>query len=171
MSAPRGWWRPELWLVLGIPLLTIAGGLVTLGLARGDLSADGAHEGVRRTAQVQTADLAPDAAAARAGLRAELRVDRASGEVRVRLPMAIAARDGVEVDFLHGLQAGRDLHARLQPREGAWVAALAPDADSRWRVVLADRERRWRLVGTLPRGGTTLSLQPALSLASAGTPQ
>ena len=170
MNAPR-WWRPELWLVLGIPGLTILGGLLTLALAAGDLSADGEHEGARRTAQMQTADLAPDAAAARAGLRAQLRIDRASGLVRVQLPQAIATRDDLEVDFLHGLQAGRDLHARLQPRGGAWVATLAPDPRSRWRVVLADRERRWRLVGTLPRGGATLSLQPALPPAAAGTPQ
>jgi hypothetical protein len=153
---------PELLLVIGIPLLTVLGGIVTLLLASGDLSADGEHEGVRRTAQVQTADLGPDAAAARAGLRAELSVDRARGEVRVQLPASIAAREGLELDFVHSLQSGRDLHARLQARDGAWVAAVAPDAGSRWRVVLADRSRNWRLVGTLPRGGANLSLQPAL---------
>ena len=33
MSAWRDWWRPELALVLGIPLATVAGGIVTLLLA------------------------------------------------------------------------------------------------------------------------------------------
>jgi hypothetical protein len=30
-------------------------------------------------------------------------------------------------------------------------------------VVLADHGQGWRLVGTLPRGGVTLALQPALA--------
>jgi uncharacterized protein len=162
MKTPR-WWSPELALVLGIPLLTIAGGIWTLLLAGGELSSDGDQAGVRRTAQVQTAELAPDLAAARAGLSAQLRVDREHGEVHVWLPRNVTARAAIELDFLHGLDAGRDLQARLQPRDGAWVARLAPEADSRWRVVLADRGRGWRLVGTLPRGEVTLSLQPALA--------
>ena len=163
MIPARSWWRPELAVLVGLPLLTIAAGLWTLGVARGDLSADGGHAGVRRTAQVQTADLVPDLAAARAGLSASLRVDRARGEVSVQLPAAAAARGGLDLDFVHSLQAGRDVHARLQPRDGAWVAKLAPDAGSRWRVVLADGEQGWRLVGTLPRGGSELALQPAVS--------
>jgi len=161
MSAPR-WWVPELVVMIGIPAASVLGGIVTLMLATGDLSADGEHEGVRRTDQVQTADFEPDFAAARAGLHADLRVDRGRGEVSVRLPASVAAREDLELVFVHSLQSGRDLRARLQPRDGAWVAALAPDAGSRWRVVLADRDRNWRLVGTLPRGGATLSLQPAL---------
>ena len=161
-SAPR-WWTPELGLVLGIPLATVFGGALTLLLVRGDLSADGEHEGVRRTAQVQTADLDPDLAAARAGMSASLRVDRARGRVLVDLPRTIGPGEDIELQFVHSLRADRDLHARLQSRDGGWSAALAPDAGSRWRVVIADRTRAWRLVGTLPRGAATLSLQPALS--------
>jgi hypothetical protein len=161
MKMPK-WWAPELALVIGIPAATVCGGIVTLVLATVDLSADGEHENARRTAQMQTADLAPDLAAAQAGLRADLQVDRSRGEVRVSLPASTDVKDALELDFVHNLQSGRDLHARLQRRDGAWVAALTPDAGSRWRVVLADRERNWRLVGTLPRGAATLSLQPAL---------
>ena len=89
MNAARRWYSPELWLVVGIPLATVVGGMVTLALAVGDLSADGEHEGVQRTAQMQTADLDPDLAAARQGLSARLRVDRTDGQVRVWLPAAI----------------------------------------------------------------------------------
>jgi hypothetical protein len=159
----RAWWRPELWLMVGIPLLTVVGGLWTLFLASGsDLSDDGEHADVRRTAQVQTADLGPDFAAARQGLSAELSIDRGRGEVQVRLPQPVAAHDELELRFVHALQSGRDLQLRLKPRGDAWVAAATPDADARWRVVLADANRQWRLVGTLPSGGASLSLQPAL---------
>ena len=163
MSAARRGWSPELCLVVGIPLATVLGGLLTLVIVRGDLSADGEHEGAQRTAQVQTADLNPDLAAAHAGLFARLRVDRSDGQVRVWLPPAVDAHATIDLRFVHSLHAGRDLHARLQARGGAWVAPLAPDAGSRWRVVLADRARGWRLVGTLPRGDATLVLQPALA--------
>jgi hypothetical protein len=159
----RAWWRPELWLMLGIPLLTVVGGLWTLVVASGcDLSDDGEHAGVRRTAQVQTANLEPDFAAARQGLSAQLSIDRVRGEVQVRLARPVAARDELELRFVHALQSGRDLQLRLQPQGDAWVAKAAPDAGSRWRVVLADVDRQWRLVGTLPSGDASLSLQPAL---------
>jgi len=161
-TQPR-WWSPELALVLGIPLLTVVGGLATLYLASGDLSADGEHEGARRTAQVQTADLDPDLAAVRAGLSGSLRVDRRHGQVQVSLPRAIAADEVIELEFVHSLHAERDLHARLQARGGDWVTTLSPDASSRWRVVVSDRARSWRLVGTLPRGDATLALRPALA--------
>lgn len=159
----RSRWSPELALVLAIPLAALLGGIATLRLAEGDLSADGEAEGVRRTAQVQEAELDPDLAAARARLSASLRVDAARGEVRIVLPEADAAGAGLQVDFLHALAAGRDLHAPLQARDGAWVAKLAPDAGSRWRVVLSDAQRRWRLVGTLERGQASLALHPALA--------
>ena len=158
----RQWWRPELALVLGLPLATIIGGVITLRMVRGDLSAEGAHAQVRRTAQVQTTDLAPDLAAARAGLGARLQVDRLRGEVRVaELPTAAQARE-LELHFVHPMHAGRDLKARLQAREGAWAAPLSPDPNSRWGVVLVEPARGWRLVGTLPRGGNMLDLQPAV---------
>lgn len=163
MTAARRWYRPELALVLGIPLLTIVAGLTTLWIASGDLSADGEHEGARRTAQMQTADFDPDLAAARAGLSGSLRVDRVAGRVQVSLPRSVPAGTEVEVEFVHSLHAGRDLRGRLRASEGAWVATLAPDAGSRWRVVVADRAHSWRLVGTLPRGSASLLLQPALA--------
>jgi hypothetical protein len=162
MRANTRRWSPELLLVLAFPLAALAGGAITLRLAEGDLSADGVAEGARRTAQVQEAELDPDLAAARAHLAAQLRVDRTRGEVRVVLADPSFAKDGLQLQLLHPLRAQRDLHARMQPRGDAWVAALAPEAGSRWRVVLADPRRRWRLVGTLERGVDRLALRPAL---------
>ena len=162
MSVHARRWSPELLLVLAIPLAALAGGVATLRLANVDLSADGEAEGARRTAQVQEAELGPDLAAARAGLSARLRVDRARGELRVQLPDAFATQ-GLDLELRHSLQADRDLHARLQARGGAWVAVLAPSAAERWRLVLHDPRRRWRLVGTLERGMDRVDLRPALA--------
>jgi hypothetical protein len=164
--------QPELWLVLGIPLAALAGGVATLRAVAGDLSSDGAAEGVRRTAQVQDADLAPDLAAARRGLVAGLRIDRARGEVEVTLPPR--ARDALPATlaFVHHLRAGEDRRVALQPRgAGRWSAPGAPDAAVGWRVVLeggttfapGGTPQRWRLVGALPRGAEAAALQPAIA--------
>jgi hypothetical protein len=51
---------------------------------------------------------------------------------------------------------------RLRADGAEFVAPLAPARDSRWRVVLSDPARSWRLVGTLPRESEALALQPAL---------
>jgi hypothetical protein len=163
MTGAARWWHPELFLVLALPVATLLGGFATLRLAQGDLSADGAAEGVRRTAQVQVAELDADLAAARRRLRAELVVERAAGGVRVRVDDAQATRAGLRLEFLHPLHARRDQVANLQSRGGDWFAAMAPDTGSRWRVVLSDPARRWRLVGTLERGASRVSLRPALA--------
>ena len=156
------WWQPELWLVLALPVAALTGGALTLHAAAGDLSVAGAEAGVRRTAQVQTAQLDPDLVAARAGLHAQLRVERARGEVRVQLPPG-AASPNLHLQFIHPLRADLDLRASAR-RDGAeWVAQLAPAQASRWRVVLADPARGWRLVGTLQRDRDALSLRPALA--------
>jgi hypothetical protein len=84
---------------------------------------------------VQTAELAPDLAAARAGLSAQLQVDRARGEVRVRLPRRWRRAARIELDFLHGLQC--------RPRP-----ARAPAA-ARWRL---GRRTRARCRQPLARG-------------------
>jgi hypothetical protein len=118
---------------------------------------------VRRTAQVQVAELDADLAAARRRLRAELVVERAAGAVRVHLADARAARAGLRIDFLHALHADRDQYAALRAEGGDWIAASAPAAGERWRVVLTDPERHWRLVGTLERGASRVSLRPALA--------
>jgi len=166
-SMPK-WWVPELAVVIGIPAASVLGGILTLAVASGDLSDDSEHTDARGNSQMQTADVSPDLAAARAGLSAQVQLERASGEVRVQLPHSVPAQEEIELSFVHSLREGDDLQARLQARDGAWVAKLAPIADARWRIVLvgSDGERpdkRWRLVGTLPRGAAALSLQPAVA--------
>lgn len=166
MSRPR-WLQPELGLVLLIPLATVIGGLWTLRLANIDDSADGLAEGARHTAQVQTADIAPDQAAARMGLRATLHVDPACGCAHLRLSDPSAAGAGeLQLALVHRLYAARDAQLPLA-RDGVdWISPRLPAGGTGWRLVLTSSvngARRWRLVGRLADNAHDATLQPALA--------
>lgn len=66
----RAWREPMVWLMLAIPLATIAGGIATIRLVAGPL--DAAPEPVQRRAQIQSTDLAPDLRARTLGLQVTL---------------------------------------------------------------------------------------------------
>lgn len=161
MTRPR-LLQPELWLVLLIPLATVAGGLWTLRLADIDDSADGLAEGARHTAQVQTAEIGPDQAAARLGLRATLGIEPACGCARLRLSDPRAGEQGLRLLLVHRLYAARDRALVLTRHGDVWDSPRLPDGDRGWRLVLEDSARSWRLVGRLDRGSDASVLLPAL---------
>ena len=82
-TPPRPWFRePLVWLVIGLPAMVVVAGVWTLVVAARAGGADSVPDTVRRTAQVQQADLGPDREAARLGLEAELAVDASSGALQ-----------------------------------------------------------------------------------------
>ena len=64
--------EPMLWLVIGLPTLVVIASLVTVWISARSGASDPVVDDVRRTAQIQTTELAPDAAAAKLGLSAVL---------------------------------------------------------------------------------------------------
>lgn len=163
---PRPVWRePMLWLVTGLPLLVLAAAAVTLALAlRAPVDASATQ--VRRIAQVQLEDLAPDREAARRGLRARLEVQPALGRIEVTLAAeseAIGDVEGpLELQLLHPVSASQDRIVALQ-REGAhWRARMSPSAPQAWEVRLVSAQGAWRLVGRLPREQRIVALAPAV---------
>ena len=59
----RPFWRePMMWLVLGLPAMSVVAGVILVTLATRD-SSDSVGDVVTRTAQIQVADLGPDARA------------------------------------------------------------------------------------------------------------
>lgn len=160
--SPRPPWRePMLWLVAGIPLATLVAGFATLFLAGGDGSTDAAPEPVRRTAQVQQADVGADAQAARAGLRAVLRFDPATGAIVGRVLPAPATGE-LRLRFVHPAIAAADRSVQLRPRGNAWVGALPPLAVADWRLQLSPGNDAWRLVGRWHPAAAQAELRPAL---------
>jgi hypothetical protein len=161
---PRWHRQPLMALVLGLPLLTLAAGIVTIALAARAPDADGADL-VGRVAQVQTADFTADLRAARDGLAADLVVG--GDGVRVRLEGA-ARRwpHELRLRFAHAGDASRDHIAVLvcaaSRCRGEYVLS---DARAAWQLALAPADGSWRLVGRLAAGAERTTLLPRLAPA------
>lgn len=164
MSA-RPWFRePMLALVIGIPLASVVAGVATLVIAAGG-PGDAMDADVRRVAQVQTADLAPDRAGARLGLEANAAIDGA-GAIEVRFQtVAEPVAESLVLALRHGADAERDLVATLTRVDGGrYLGRLpGPRAAGAYNAVLEPADRSWRLVGRLADAGNRIELRPALA--------
>jgi len=160
MSA-RSWRRePMLWLVIAIPLLTVVAGVATAVIAAQG-PPDRMDPGVRRVAQVQTSDLAPDLAAAARGISAELEVERRDGTLTLRV--VGAGGNDLQLWLRHPGDARRDLSAPLLPLEGnRYRGSSGALGDGPWNLSLSGGQGAWRLSGRLPAGASRATLQPAV---------
>lgn len=160
--------NPMLWLVIGLPALVVVAGISTVVIAIRAGGSDAIPEDVRRMAQVQTAELGPDALAAERRLslvfsvqEAGLALLPASGEFERDAPLRLSLH--------HPTDAAQDRALTLAPSLDGWRVTAASDAGPfdvghDWRVVASDADSRWRLHGRLPAGQRGVLLRPALDL-------
>lgn len=168
--------NPMLWLVVGLPALVVVAGISTVVIAIRAGGSDAIPEDVRRMAQIQTAELGPDAHAAQAGLSLVFSVQDdgltllpASGRIDRAAPLRLS--------LLHPTDAAQDRSLSLAPSVDGWrvAAAALPDGTRMpaldpahdWRVVAAAADGRWRLHGRLPAGQRAVLLRPALEMPGA----
>ena len=78
MTAPPGRWyrEPMVWLLVALPLASVVATLALLRIGGAGPPLDAVPDDVRRSAQVQQADLAPDERALALGLSAPATVAR-----------------------------------------------------------------------------------------------
>lgn len=167
-AAQRSAWRePMVWLVAAIPASAVIASCALLtAAARSSGSDDAVGDTVRRTAQVQVADLGPDARARQLGLQAIARID---GETLAVLP-AVGGFDRNRVLLLtlrHPTHAERDRNLRLQPTRDGWATGATSRIDPLdmrhdWNVQLTPADGRWRLQGRWGAGTRAVHLGPAL---------
>lgn len=155
------WREPMVWLVAALPLGAVAASAVLIAMASRGGSIDAVADPVRRTAQVQVADLGPDARAQQLRLRAILRIDADLVEV---LPVTGAFQRGapLRLALRHPNRAAADRVLQLQPGEAGWRAtAAALDTAHAWKLELASADGAWRIQGRLPAGQRAAHLQSA----------
>ena len=157
------WRQPMMWLVIGLPAVTVVALVALVIMAAGPGSTDSIDTSVRRTAQMQTADLGPDQAAARLQLAALLRVDGASLEL-VPLHAGFDTAKPLRLAMRHPVRSELDRDFLLQPSGGTWrVPAPALELGHDWTLQLAPEGGAWRLQGRLVKGQLSARLQPVTS--------
>ena len=157
------WRQPMMWLVIGLPAVTVVALVSLVIMAAGPGSTDSIDTSVRRTAQMQTADLGPDQAAARLQLAALLRVDGASLEL-VPLHAGFDTGKPLRLAMRHPVRSELDRDFLLQPSGGTWrVPAPALELGHDWTLQLAPEDGAWRLQGRLVKGQLSARLQPVTS--------
>ena len=157
---PRAPWRePMVWLVFALPAAVLAAAAWTIATAAG--GTDVARADVRRTAQIQTEDIAADIAAARRALHGDVRVD--GHDIVVRLAGDVDD-EAVQLSLQHPVDAARDRVLTLRRDGDGWRATadgvVAPHA---WHVAVTGDDGRWRLHGRLAARATRASLQPSVA--------
>lgn len=167
-DAPRGGAlrNPMVWLIVGLPALVIVAAFVTLAIAIRSGGSDALPDDVKRTAQIQTTDLGPDAFAAAEKLSAVIRIEEhaidilpASGEL---LKTDAVRKRPVRLSLQHPTRAADDRELELRPVAHGWRVDDTLDLSHDWRVQLVGADARWRLHGRLPKATRATLLQPAL---------
>ena len=163
------WREPMLWLVAGVPLVAVVGGIWLVVVASRGGSVDAVTDDVRRTGQMQVADLGPDARAGELRLGAvfqvfgeQLRVFPVSGSLPRGEPLVLT--------LLHPQRQAADRTVELVPDDDGWHAEAPLDTGHDWIVHLADTGGTWRLRGRLPAGQHAAHLAPSLDAPSTGLP-
>ena len=156
------WRQPMVWLLVAIPLLAVAATAGLIFVAGGPGATDDIAEPVKRTAQVQVADLGPDAHARALGLSALVRSDRGlvevlpvAGDFDRHAPLTLALR--------HPTLAAKDQVLVLMPGETGWRARAQVDLGHDWNVQVAGaRQGAWRLQGRWPARQAAVYVAPAV---------
>ncbi|WP_133477549.1 FixH family protein [Cognatilysobacter segetis] len=154
------WSNPVMWLVVGLPVVSMIFGIGLVVIANRD-SDDAIVDKVDRTAQMQVADLGPDARAQQMKLSAVVRV---GGGVIDVIPVQgdFDRRRPLKLSLLHPAHSAEDRVIDVVPGPTGWHAASAVDGTRDWNVRLAPADGRWRIGGRLPKGQQAVALQPAL---------
>lgn len=158
----RPFWRePMMWLVLGLPAASVVASAILVTLATRDAS-DSVGDIVQRTAQIQVADLGPDARARDLRLSAIVRMDEGYVEV---LPVTgdFDRKAPLRLVLRHPTLAAQDMELRVDPGDNGWRVDSEVGLDHDWKLELMPEGMPWRLQGRLPAGQRAAHVQPAIS--------
>lgn len=156
------WREPMVWLIAAIPAAAVIATIALLVTAsRSSGNNDAVADRVQRTAQVQVADIGPDARARQLHLSAIVRAGKDAVEV---LPVdgAFDRAADLTLSLHHPSRADLDRTLRLAPTKTGWRAAGAVDLGHDWNAQLGPADGAWRLQGRWNAGQQAAYLHPAV---------
>ena len=157
------WREPMVWLVAAIPAAAVVATIALLVTAtRSSGNNDLVADEVQRTAQVQVADLGPDAAAQHLQLSAVVRTGKGIVEV---LPVdgGFDRNASLVLALHHPARAALDRDIALLPVKTGWRSDGEIDVSHDWNVELRPADGAWRLRGRWSSGQQATYLRPALA--------
>lgn len=149
MTDPRPWYRHRWpWILIAGPAVVVVAGIVTTWIAVRTSDGLVADDYYKQGLEVNQKLARSDAAAA---MQMEARLRLVAGRIDIRL----ASRSGaslparLKVTLAHPTRAGEDQVLGLSGDKGVYSGTLAPLGPGRWRVVIEDEARTWRLAGSV----------------------
>ncbi len=149
------------WLMLGIPFLTVIAGIYTLHIAGLANATDVVNMPVTRMAQVQQSDLSADETAARAMLTARLNIADGYWVISSKKQLSNKA---LILDLQHPIDKTQDIRLTLRKQGDNFVSNAAVNKNNDWLLQLSDSNTQWRLVGRLHRQSNTAELRASVQL-------
>ncbi|MFA6986249.1 MAG: FixH family protein [Arenimonas sp.] len=153
--------EPMVWLMVGLPAVSVIAGIGLVVAAVRSGGADQVSDKVQRTAQIQVTELGPDARAQAMKLSAVLRLEANAVDV---LPVngEFARDQALVLRLSHPTDAALDRKLTLQPTTLGWRAAGDLRASHDWIAQLAPGDGHWRVHGRIEAGQRASYLGPAL---------
>jgi len=153
---------PVMWLVIGLPLMSIVAGVGLVIIAVRSGGADVVRDEVQRTSQIQVTDLSADQQAARRRLSALMHAE--GGRIQViAVNGDFDRKQSVQLLLQHPTTAAEDLLFVLMPSDIGWQTRGIIDDSHAWNVELSGIQGDWRLHARLPKEQHAVRLAPALS--------
>ncbi|MFC5568640.1 FixH family protein [Lysobacter yangpyeongensis] len=156
------WREPMVWLIAAIPAAAVIATIALLVTAsRSPGTDDAVADRVTRTAQVQVADLGPDAKARQLHLSAIVRTGKGTVEV---LPVdgAFDRAAPLLLSLHHPSRAELDRDIHLAASKTSWRAQADVDLSHDWNVQLGPDDGAWRLQGRWAAKQQAAYLHPAV---------
>jgi uncharacterized protein len=160
MKTNKAWKEPMIWLIFGIPFLTVVAGFYTLKIAGAANATDVVNMPVSRIAQIQQSDLAADEAAARLNMRGQLQVLDNRWTIS---GISIKNKEPLQLDLQHPIDQKKDRQIVLQWHNGQYVAHADVNRKHDWVLQLSNKNIDWRLVGRLHKQADSTPLQASLA--------
>lgn len=159
----KAWQEPMVWLMAGIPALTVIAGLYTLFIAFHSGPLDVAPASVQRVGQAQTLSSIADQLSTDNNYHGFLVLDKSSQPwtLTLKLVPSRLASNSIQVVFVHPQRADQDIIIQL-PSQQSTIAMQPVIGFKPQQIVVSDNQNQWRLVGT-DSGQSSITLTPALS--------
>lgn len=159
----KAWQEPMVWLMVGIPFLTVIAGFYTLYLAINAGPLDSPKISVQRVAQAQSVNNTVDKFSTEQNYYAFLIIDKSQPTWSLSLktiPSNLKEKD-INIVFVHPQRADQDMTVLL-PNNKDFIQMLTAISFKPQQIVVSDAQGKWRLVG-IDNGSNQIMLSPVLS--------